>query len=204
MSKFIIGQKVGMTRAIKDGVETPLTVVLAMPNTVVKCMDSHKDGYNAVLIGAGASKRKKLNMPQAGSFKKSKSSPQIIKEFAVDDISQYNVGDKINLDNFSAGDKVNITGRSKGKGFSGVIKRHSFHRGPESHGSDHHRAPGSIGGGYPQRVVKGKKMPGHLGNKISVQKNSEIFDVLPEENIVLLYGSVAGPNKSWVFIEKIK
>lgn len=201
MTKFIIGQKVGMTHKLSDGKLTPLTAVLAIPNTVIQVKRVDKDGYDAIQLGAGSAKIKKTNKPLSGHYKASKANPQVIREANIDNAKDYKVGDKIEASIFSPGDKVTITGTTKGKGFSGVIKRYGFHRGPETHGSDHHRAPGSIGGGYPERVVKGKKMPGHLGFNTSVMKNAEVIEIIPEENVILIKGSIPGPNKSWITIK---
>jgi len=201
MAKLILGKKIGMTRRFAENKAVPLTVVLAEPNVVIESKKDKRDGRCSFKIGAGNKKTKKLKKPEIGMFKGTDCAPQIIKEYTVDNIDEYKKGDKIEVSTFTTGDKVNVTGTTKGKGYSGVIKRHGFHRGPETHGSDHHRAPGSIGGGYPQRVVKGKKMPGQLGSKTTVQKSAEIFDIIPKDNIILIKGSIPGANNSWVQIK---
>jgi len=190
-----------MTRKFDQGKAVPVTVIEAMPNVVVGLKSQAKDGYNSVVIGAGTKKESKINKPLKGQLIASKSTPCIIKESCFDNVADVKPGDKVDVSQFEVGDKIKVSAVTKGKGFSGVIKRHSFHRGPETHGSDHHRAPGSIGGGYPQRVILGKKMPGHLGAKSATQKNIEVLEVMKEDNLLLLKGSIPGANKSWVIIK---
>jgi len=199
MQKIIIGKKLGMTRMFHQGTSVPVTVICATPNTIIKVYKSDNNSGN-VQIGAGSINPKKINKPMAGHLKSSGATPQIINEFKIDDTKDFKIGEKISVEQFSAGEKVKITSVTKGKGFAGVIKRHGFHRGPETHGSDHHRSTGSIGGGYPQRVVKGRKMPGQLGNKVCTLKNIEIVDVVKEDNLLLLKGSIPGA-KGWVKIQ---
>lgn len=189
-----------MTRRFTDTQSVPITVVKAEPNTVVQLKNNNADGYTAVQVGASVAKEKNLNKPLLGHLKSAKINHRIIQEYKTNEPS-VSVGDKLEVTQFEPGDKVTISGRTKGKGYAGVIKRHGFHRGPETHGSDHHRAPGAIGGGYPQRVVKGKKMPGHLGNVKTNAKKVEIIDIIPGENLILLKGSIPGANKSWITIQ---
>jgi len=117
------------------------------------------------------------------------------------DKANHSIGDSLTVEQFKPDDVVKVTGTTKGKGFAGVIKRHGFHRGPETHGSDHHRAPGSIGAQQPQRVVKGKKMPGHMGHVTSTMIKVKVVDVIKEDNIILLRGALPGPNKGWLTIK---
>lgn len=191
-----------MSRKFSEGNSVPLTFIYIQPNTIVAIKKKEKDKYNAICVGAGIKKKNKANKPALGQAKIIGHVPLIIKEFKTDDINDYKPGDKLAISQFEIGELVNVSGTSKGKGYSGVIKRHGFHRGPESHGSDHHRAPGSIGGGYPQRVVKGKKMPGHLGFETVTQSKIEIVDIIPDENLLLLKGSIPGAKNSWVVIKK--
>ena len=201
---YIIGQKIGMTHRFDDkGRITPITVILAEPNTIIQVKSNESDGYKAVTCAAGNKKTKNITKPVAGQLKSGNiDSASIIREF-VNFNNESKVGDKIAVDQFKPGDMLQITGITKGKGYSGVIKRHGFHRGPETHGSDHHRAPGSIGGGYPQRVVKGKKMAGHMGSEKTTLSNIQVIDVLNNDNLLLVKGSVPGAKKSWLIIETI-
>lgn len=202
MSKMIIGKKLGMTRSFAEGKSVTLTLVEIVPNIVIATRKSDKDGYTAVVVGAGVSRKNKKSKPLSGQVKNSDSVPAIVREVRTDEIDNVKSGDKLDINQFAKGDIVKITGTSLGKGFAGAIKRHGFHRGPETHGSDHHRATGSIGGGYPQRVVKGRKMPGHLGNKTRTQSNIEVFDIVKEDNLIALVGSIPGPKNGWVTIKK--
>jgi large subunit ribosomal protein L3 len=202
---YIIGQKIGMTHRFNDqGHMIPLTVILAEPNTVIQVKSKTTDGYSAVTCAAGDKKPKNINKPITGQLKAGQiESAAIVREFANPKTSELKTGDKITLDQFKAGDILSITGVTKGKGFTGVIKRHGFHRGPETHGSDHHRAPGSIGGGYPQRVVQGKKMPGHVGNTNTTLTGIQVADIIKDDHLILVKGSVPGAKKSWLIIETI-
>jgi len=130
-----------------------------------------------------------------------------LREFRVDDIDEIKdikIGDEITLANFKESDEIEVSGISKGKGFSGVIKRHNFSRGPETHGSDHHRHPGSIGSMFPQKVIKGRKMPGHMGFEKVTVKGLKIIKIIPETNILMLKGAIPGPNKSVIEIRTVK
>ncbi|MBP6930014.1 50S ribosomal protein L3 [Patescibacteria group bacterium] len=202
MAKFILGRKIGMTRVFTDKQLVVLTVVSALPNTIMQIRAKNPDGYSAAQVGAGEIKEKNIKKPALGHMKKGGTNHSLLKEFSIEQDTNLKPGDKVDVSQFAKGDKVTVIGVTKGKGYAGVIKRHGFHRGPETHGSDHHRAPGSIGGGYPQRVVKGKKMPGHLGGVVSNQKKIEIFDVNTKENLILLKGSIPGANNSWVTIKQ--
>lgn len=180
-----------MTRIFdQQGRTVPVTAIQAGPCVVTQIKTIEKDGYSAIQLGFGT--KKHPNQPEKGHTKALKATPQHLSEFRLDDTSEYEVGKEISCTIFEPGTSVKLTGTSKGKGFAGVIKRHNFSRGPETHGSDHHRAPGSIGAMFPQHVFKGQKMPGRMGNEqISVRK-VKVVDVIPEENLILVKGPVPG------------
>lgn len=190
--KAIIGKKIGMTQVFTaDGKMVAVTAVQATPNIVVAHKTTDKDGYNAVALGFDT--KKKLTKPMAGQLKKAGIDQQVavIKEFKAEG-DMPAVASEVTVTTFQPGDVVDVTGTSKGKGYAGVIKRHHFSRGPETHGSDHHRAPGSIGSMFPQRVTKGHGMPGHLGSDTVTVKKLEIVEVHPDKNILLIKGAVPG------------
>ena len=195
MKKAILGTKIGMTQIFDEsGKVIPVTVVLAGPCTVVQKKTTETDGYDAVQVGFGEVKEKNLNKPMKGHFAKADTAAKkYLREFRLDDISSLNVGDEIKADIFEAGEKVDVTGISKGKGFAGPMKRWNLHRGPMAHGSGYHRGSGSMGAcSSPGRVMKGKKLPGHMGvDRVTVQ-NLEIVKVDAEENIILIKGAVPG------------
>lgn len=195
-SMGILGKKVGMTRVYSAlGEATPVTVVEAGPCKVLQVKTVASDGYNALQVGFSPKKASRVNKPTAGHLKKSDSEGYYhIREFRNENVSDYEVGQEINLTELvKAGDIVHVQGISKGKGFQGVIKRYGFAGGGAGHGSGFHRAPGSIGcSASPGRVVKGKKMPGRMGNDTVLKKNIIVFDVRADENIVLLKGPVPG------------
>jgi len=196
----ILGKKIGMTRIYSElGQATPVTVVEAGPCRVLQVKSPVKDGYSAIQVGFTEKKASRVNQPLTGHFKTSGSeSFYFIREFRVEDSGQYEPGQTISLEAlFKVGDLVDVQGKSKGHGFQGVMKRHGFSGGPSAHGSRHHRAPGSIGcSAWPARVVKGKKMPGRMGNDTVLTKNVIIIDVRAEENILLLKGPVPGAKQS--------
>ncbi len=185
-----------MTRVYSElGQATPVTVVEAGPCKVLQVKTVEKDGYSAIQVGFGAKKSQRVNKPTAGHMKKSESEGFYhIREFRVTDEAEYEVGQEIGLGSlFNAGDVVDVQGTSKGKGFQGVVRRYGFAGGGDTHGSMFHRAPGSIGcSAWPGRVVKGKKMPGRMGNDTVLKKNVLVIDVRADENIVLLKGPVPG------------
>ena len=195
MKKAILGTKIGMTQLFdENGKVIPVTVVLAGPCTVVQKKTVETDGYDAVQVGFGEVKEKNLNKPMKGHFAKADTAAKkYLREFRLDDIASLNVGDEIKADIFEAGEKVDVTGISKGKGFAGPMKRWNLHRGPMSHGSGYHRGSGSMGAcSSPGRVMKGKKLPGHMGvDRVTVQ-NLEVVKVNAEENIILIKGAVPG------------
>jgi large subunit ribosomal protein L3 len=187
----ILGYKLGMTRVFTpEGRSIPVTAVQAGPCIVTQRKVVDRDGYNAVQLGLGT--KRHPTKPEAGHTKDLPATPQVLREFRTLDPEAFTVGQEITASDFATGDLIKISATSKGKGFAGVIKRHNFSRGPETHGSDHHRAPGSIGAMYPQHVTKGRGMPGHMGNeRISVRK-VQVVDVLAEQNIILVKGPVPG------------
>ena len=202
MSIGLIGRKIGVTQVFQaDGTMVAVSVVAVEPNTVTRLRTVERDGYTAVQVGAEPSKR--LSKPEAGQLK---DLPQVakIREFRVDAVGDYAVGQQIGMaDLFAEGDLVDITGVSKGKGFAGHIKRHHFHRGPKTHGSDHHRAPGSIGPGTtPGRVYKGMKMAGHMGDERITDKKVNVVRLDADRNLILVKGSVPGPRNSVVLVKK--
>lgn len=204
MREMILGKKIGMTQIFDaEGKLIPVTVVEAGPCIVVQQKDTENDGYQAVKVGYGGIKEKNANKPHKGQFAKAGITPlRYLREIKVDDLSKYPLGHEIKADVFRPGDMVDVTGVSKGKGTQGVIKRHNFSRGPMAHGSRHHRKPGSIGALGPNRVFKGKKLPGHMGrDKITVQ-GLEIVKVDAEKNLLLIKGSVPGARKTLITIKK--
>ena len=195
MKKAILGKKIGMTQIFDEkGAAIPVTVVEAGPCTVVQVKTKDADGYEAIQLGFGEVKEKKLVRPVKGHFTKANVEPKKhLREFRLEEIS-YNVGDEIKADIFAAGETVDVTGTSKGKGFQGVIKRHGQSRGPMGHGSMYHRRPGSMGStSTPGRVFKGKKLPGHMGVETVTIQNLDVVKVDTDKNVLLVKGSVPGP-----------
>ncbi|MFZ2089975.1 MAG: 50S ribosomal protein L3 [Desulfobaccales bacterium] len=202
----IFGRKLGMTRIFEaDGSVVPVTVIEAGPCFVVQKKTSATDGYEALQVGFDRRPLAKCNKPEKGHLEKhgSKSGFAWIKEIRVESAEAFEPGQEVTVEQFAIGDILVVTGTSKGRGFAGTVKRWRFAVGPMSHGSMSHRAPGSIGASaYPSRVVKGKKMPGHMGNARVTVKNLEVIDVRPEDNLLLVKGSVPGPKRGLLFIQK--
>ena len=192
----LLGKKIGMTRVYSEqGQAIPVTVIEAGPCVVLQKKTEARDGYNAIQVGFDPKKESRINKPQTGHFKASgKGGFYHIREFMVTDPDAYELGQEIQLaELIKIGDEVHISGRSKGRGFQGVMRRYGFKGGPKTHGSNHHRRPGSIGcSATPSRVVKGKKMPGRMGNDLLTKKNLTVIDVRADENILLVKGSVPG------------
>ena len=186
----------------ENGRVIPVTVVEAGPCVVVQKKTVETDGYDAIQVGFGELREKLVNKPRKGHFAKAGVSlRRTLKEFRMEDVANYNVGDEIKVDTFEIGDKVDVSGVSKGKGFQGTIKRWNASRGPMSHGSKFHRAPGSMGAASdPSRTFKNKRMPGHMGAKNTTVLNLEVDKIMPEKNIILIKGGIAGPNKGTVVI----
>lgn len=194
MKKAILGRKIGMTQIFDEaGKVIPVTVIEAGPCTVAQVKTVETDGYDAIQLGFVDVKESKLTKPEVGHFAKAKLSPKKhLREFRLSDVS-YNVGDEIKADVFAAGEVVDIQGKTKGKGFQGVIKRHGQHRGPMGHGSMYHRRPGSMGPtSTPGRVFKGKNLPGHMGAQTVTIQNLEVVRVDLDKNVILVKGSVPG------------
>ena len=202
--KGILGKKLGMTQIFtEEGIVVPVTVVEAGPNVVTQVKTVEKDGYNAIQVGFEDAKEKSLNKPQKGHLAAANVLKKHLKEFRVDSVEEFTVGQEIKADIFAAGEKIDVTGTSKGKGFQGPIKRHGQSRGPESHGSRYHRRPGSMGAcSFPGRVFKNKKLAGHMGSvKVTVQ-NLEVVRVDADKNLILVKGAIPGPKGSMVTIKE--
>lgn len=192
----ILGKKLGMTRIYNElGMAIPVTVVQAGPCTVLQVKTVGKEGYNAIQIGFDPKRADRVNKPQAGHCKKAGADGFYhIREFHVENPEDYQVGQQVSLDTvLKIGDIVDVQGKSKGRGFQGVVKRYGFKGGRETHGSMFHRAPGSIGcSAWPSRVIKGKRMPGRMGNDTILKKSLRVLDIRQDDNVVLLKGSVPG------------
>ena len=202
--KGILGKKLGMTQIFtEEGIVVPVTFVEAGPNVVTQVKTVEKDGYNAIQVGFEDAKEKSLNKPQKGHLAAANVLKKHLKEFRVDAVEEFTVGQEIKADLFAAGEKIDVTGTSKGKGFQGPIKRHGQSRGPESHGSRYHRRPGSMGAcSFPGRVFKNKKLAGHMGSvKVTVQ-NLEVVRVDADKNLILVKGAIPGPKGSMVTIKE--
>ena len=197
----LLGRKVGMTQVFQpDGTMVPVSVLAVEPNTVTLVRTPDRDGYSAVQVGTGTAKR--LTRPRLGQLK---GLPRVrdVRETRVEEGSGYEVGQTLRVDLFEDGEEVDITGVSKGKGFSGTIKRHHFRRGPETHGSDSHRQPGSIGGGTtPGKVFKGTGMAGRMGHDRVTVKKATILKVDTERDLLLIKGPLPGPRNALVMVRK--
>ena len=195
MNVGLLGNKIGMTQIFDEsGNIIPVTILKVGPCVVTQVKTKSKDGYDSIQIGYGNVSSKSLTQPELGHLQKSNIQPlKYLKEFRVNGDSEFSLGQILNVDSFSPGQLVNIRGKSIGKGFSGLQKRHNFTRGPMTHGSKNHRAPGSIGmGTTPGRVLPGKKMAGQLGNKITTIKKLKVIQTNTDENILVIKGSVPG------------
>ena len=206
MSIGLIGRKLGVTQVFQtDGTMVAVSVLAIEPNTVTRLRTGDRDGYTAVQLGTHEAK--KLTKPEAGQLKDLPKSAQLlgsIREFRVDSVDGYELGQTVAIgDLFNDGDLVDVTGVSKGKGFAGQIKRHNFHRGPKTHGSDHHREPGSIGPGTtPGRVYKGLKMAGQMGDQRKTVKKLRVVRADTDRNLLLVKGSLPGPRGSLILVKK--
>lgn len=204
MKKAIIGRKLGMTQIFnEEGQMIPVTVVEAGPCKVVQIKNDEVEGYKAVQLGYRQVKESKVTKPVKGHFEKFNIDyMKVLREFRLEDILSFEVGQELKADVFNVGDKIDVTGTSKGKGFAGVIKRHGQHTGPMTHGSKYHRAPGSMGGSSsPSRVRKGKKLPGHMGCEQITVQNLEVVKVDVDRNLLLVKGAVPGIRGSLVTIK---
>ena len=202
--KAILGTKIGMTQIISDdGVVTPVTILQAGPCTVTQTKSIETDGYSAVQLAYGQGKN--LSKAVSGHVKKSGTDikPKYVREFRVDSIpEEMKLGSEITVETFALGDKVQVTGISKGKGFAGTIKRHNFHESKHTHGGNGNvRRVGSIGSMYPQKVVKGRKMPGRMGHDQVTVKNLTVAYIDTANNLIGIRGAVPGPNKGLIMVE---
>jgi large subunit ribosomal protein L3 len=209
MAPGIIGKKIGMTQFFTaDGKVVPATALQAGPCVVVQRKTSEKDGYEAVQLGlVEFVKPARVNKPITGHFKKAGIEPgPLLRELRIRGSrgEELKSGDRVLAGEFQVGEKVDVVGVSKGRGFAGVVKRHHFRGGPDTHGSMSHRAPGSIGASsYPSRVIPGTRMGGHLGNARVTARNLEIVEVLADDHVILVRGAVPGPNGSYVVVRRV-
>jgi large subunit ribosomal protein L3 len=204
----IIGKKIGMTQLFQESGETvAVTAIQAGPSVVTQIKSRDKDGYDAIQVGfiENKVKQSQLSSPEKGHLQ-GLENVRYLREFRTDDISSVKRGDRVDVGFLKQGDLINITGLSKGRGFAGVVKRHHFAGGPKTHGqTDRHRAPGSIGATtFPGRVLKGKRMAGHMGNRRVSARNLEVIQADPERNLLLVKGAVPGANGGLLVIEKVR
>ena len=200
--KGILGRNVGMTEVFtKDGKLIPVTVVEIQPNVVTQVKTVESDGYSAIQVATVDKKEKRATKAEIGHAKKANTTPKRFLKEIRNVEGTYNLGDTLDASVFEAGEYVDVTGTSKGKGFAGVIKRHNQSRGPETHGSRYHRRPGSMGTMRPMRVMKGKKLSGHMGFETKTIQNLEVIEVNAAENYILVSGSIPGAKNSLVFIK---
>lgn len=200
--KGILGKKIGMTQVFTtSGKLIPVTVIEVEPNVVTQIKTVEKDGYNAVQLATETVREKVSNKPKMGHTSKASTTPKrFLREIRGVNVSDYTLGQTVDASVFEAGEIVDVSGISKGKGYQGVIKRHNQSRGPMSHGSQYHRGVGSLGTMRPMHVLKGKKLPGHMGNVARTVQNLEIVSIDLENNVILIKGNVPGPKKSLVVI----
>ncbi|RMG23348.1 MAG: 50S ribosomal protein L3 [Armatimonadetes bacterium] len=205
MAPGLLGRKVGMTHLFsEEGKMVPVTVLQAGPVVVTQVKTEEKDGYNAIQVGYEETKPSRLTFPEIGHLKKAGVGPvRVLREFRVEDPSQYSVGQVLSVEIFQEGEAIAVTGTSKGRGFAGVVKRHHFAGQDQTHGYMTHRRPLSSGATGPARVFKGKRGPGHMGNERVTQKGLKVVQVDPERNLLLVSGSVPGANGGLVQIRKI-
>lgn len=201
--KGILGRKIGMTQVFtEEGKLIPVTVIEVEPNVVTQVKTKQTDGYDAIQLGFSTKREKLSNKPEAGHAAKANTTPKrFLKEIRGIDVTNYSLGQVIKADLFEAGEIVDVTGTSKGKGFQGVIKRFNQTRGPMGHGSQYHRGVGSMGTMLPMRVMKGKHLPGHMGNSTVTIQNLEVVSVDLENNVILIKGNVPGAKNTLVVIK---
>src|SRR4030042_1514614 len=201
-----IGRKLGMTQVfLEDGSVVPVTIVEAGPCTVIQKKTKERDGYNALQLSFLPKKSERVNKPLSGHFKKAGASSYYhLKEFRVENVEGFELGQEVSLNLFKPGDVVDVTGLSKGKGFTGVMKRHGFHGSPGSHGThEYFRHGGSVGSAtFPHHVFKGHRMPGHHGNQRVTIQNIKVVEVREDQNLILLRGSIPGSHNGWVLIRR--
>lgn len=201
----ILAKKIGMTQVFEEsGDLVPVTVLQAGPMVVAQKKTVETDGYNAIVVGFGEINEKNVNKPRKGQFKKANASyKRYLREFKVDDVEKYNLGDEITVEIMDGIEFVDVIGTSKGKGTQGVIKRHGFGRGRESHGSKFHRMPGGMGAAtWPGKVFKGHRMMGRMGNERTTVQNLKVVRVDKENGIILIKGAVPGPKKGLITVRK--
>lgn len=203
MTKGILGRKIGMTQVFaENGDLIPVTVVEAAGNVVLQKKSAETDGYEAIQIGFEDKREKLSNKPEKGHVAKANTAPKrFVREFRDVNLAEYEVGQEVKVEIFAEGETVDVTGISKGKGFQGAIKRHGQSRGPMAHGSRYHRRPGSMGPVAPNRVFKGKLLPGRMGGEQITVQNLEIVKVDAERNLLLIKGNVPGPRKALLKIK---
>ena len=203
MSKGILGKKIGMTQIFTpEGHVIPVTVVEAGPCPVVQKKTVATDGYNAIQIGFSMLREGLSNKPRKGHFQKASLKPmRYVREFKVNDVDSYELGQEVMVDLFTVGDKVDVVGTSKGKGFAGMIKRNGASRGPMAHGSKYHRRSGSLGAKGPARVFKGRALPGRMGGERVTVQNLEVIRVDVDKNLILIKGAVPGAKKSLLVLK---
>lgn len=207
MVEGLIGKKIGMSQGFdKDGNAVPLTLIKAGPCTVIQKKTKKRNGYSALQLGLVEEKEvKKASKPLLGHLKKSNASPtKVLREFRFDEKGDVKEGDQFFVDIFQVGEKIQVVGTSKGKGFAGVMKRWGFRGGKASHGSMFHRAPGSVGASaFPSRVVKGKKLPGHMGQKRVTVRNLTVIQADKENNLLVVKGAVPGTRGGYLLVKKV-
>lgn len=203
MAKGILGKKLGMTQLFKENGELlPVTVIEAEPNVVLQKKTTESDGYEAIQLGFRDKKEARVIKPEKGHAEKANTTPKrFVREIRGTNPEDYEVGQEVSVATFAEGDIVDVTGKSKGKGFQGAIKRHNQSRGPMTHGSRFHRAPGAMGVIDPNHVLKGKKLPGRMGNNTVTVQNLEIIKVDTERNVLLVKGNVPGAKRSYVTVQ---
>ena len=199
--KYALGKKIGMTQIFtEEGTQVPVTVVAVEPQVVVQRKTKEVDGYDAIQVATGSVKEKRVNKPVKGHYDKAGVAyKKYLREFPLAEGEDYNVGDELKVDVFEAGDRVDVVGTSKGKGTAGLIKRHNFGRGRETHGSKFHRMPGGMGAAsYPGRVFKGHRMAGRMGNERVTVQNLEVIRVDADNSFLLIKGAIPGPKNGLV------
>ncbi|HOO89961.1 MAG TPA: 50S ribosomal protein L3 [Syntrophales bacterium] len=204
MKKGLIGKKLGMTQVFwDDGSVIPVTAIEAGPCVVIQKKTSKVDGYDALQLGFDRVKEKAVNKPLKGHFKGAdKGCFRVLREFRLESTDDYEVGSELKADLFDVGEYVDVVGTTRGRGFAGVVKRHGFKGGRATHGSMFHRAPGSIGASaWPSRVFKGKRLPGHMGNRRQTVQNLMVVGIRPEQNLILVKGSVPSSKNGFVLIK---
>ncbi len=207
MHRGLLGRKLGMSSLFSpEGQQVPVTVLEVGPCVVTQVKTRATDGYDALQVGFVEKRAKRINKPVEGHLKKSGGQAYaFLKEISVDDPSEYTLGQALTVDMFQVGERVDISGVSKGRGFSGVVKRWGFHGGGATHGSMFHRAPGSVGASAtPSKIIKGRKMPGHYGNQRVTVRNLEIVDIRPDQHLLIVKGAVPGCRSGLVEVRKPK